>query len=266
LSRGLRRFFVDQVFSKEDALLQLSPRETFHLHQVLRLKEGDRCQVFNRSGLGAEALIQAISKAGSARLKLTQVFPLKEGLIYLRMGQALPQKRKMDWIVEKAEELGVQELWALETERTMVRMRGEARARAKKRWERIVVAAAKQSGSPVLTTLEGPHRFEEVVKERLVPSGQSFLFHPDPRGLSFSKMMEEITPPLTPIGAGLKPAPTVFLFFGPEGGFTEGEVRLARARGIQKVFLGDSTLRLETAFLGVISAIRFLIQGRVPPV
>lgn len=251
MSRGLRRFFVDQVFSKDAACLQLSPRETFHLHRVLRLKRGDVCLIFNREGRGAEAFIEEIPENGPARVRLKDIFPLKQRSLFLKTAQAVPQKKKMDFLVQKAEELEVQELWIMETKRTVVKMKAAASQRARHRWERIVVEAAKQSASPVLTEIAGPCRFEEVVKEKLGPSDQPFLFHPDPQGLPFSKMMEAI----------LRPLPSLFLFFGPEGGFTEGEVRWAESQGIPKVFLGDSTLRLETAFLGVLSAIRFLIPN-----
>lgn len=250
MSRGLRRFFVEQVFSEEAASLQLSPRETFHLHRVLRLNAGDACRIFNREGWGAEAFIETISESQGALVRLKKIFPLKQKSFFLKVAQALPQKKKMDDLVRKAEELGVQELWAMETKRTLVKMPPEASRRAKGRWERIVIEAAKQSGSPWLMELQGPVRFEEVVEEKAETSDLSFLFHPDPRGLSFSEMMKAMTPPSA--------ARTVFLFFGPEGGFTEGEVRFAESYGIRKVFLGDATLRLETAFLGVLGAIRFL--------
>lgn len=245
MSRGLARFYVDAVFPIENASLELSPRETFHLHRVLRLKVGDACQIFNRSGKGAEAVIEAISETQGARLQLKKIFPLKEKSIILKVAQALPQKRKMDDLVKKAEELGVHELTLLETERTVVKMRPEARERARNRWERIVIEAAKQSGSSVFMQVEGPLSFEKALEEKLKPSDAAFLFHPDKTGLPFSSVVKNFDRSL-------------FLFFGPEGGFTEKEIRLAESRGVKKVFLGDSTLRLETAFLGVLSAIRFL--------
>lgn len=257
MSRGLRRFFVDQVFSQEGALLQLSPRETFHLHRVLRLKEGDRCLIFNRNGWGAEALVETLPENGGARVRVKNIFPRKQRSFFLKVAQALPQKKKMDVLVEKAEELGVEELWVMETKRTIVKMRPEASERAQRRWERIVIEAAKQSGSPVLMEIQGPVSFERFVRERVSPSALSFLFHPDPQGLPFSDLAEELKRPKNE-----QETRSVFLFFGPEGGFTEGEVRLAESRGVRKVFLGDSTLRLETAFLGVISAIRFLIPNQ----
>jgi len=184
---------------------------------------------------------------------LKEIFPLKQRSLFLKVAQAMPQKGKMDRLVEKAEELAIQELWALETKRSVVKMRVEARSRVRERWERIVVEAAKQSGSSVLTRVEGPVPFETVIREKLERSDRAFLFHPDPRGLSFSAFVEQIR---EPEGETLPPA---FLFFGPEGGFDEDEVRLAESRGAKKVFLGDSVLRLETAFLGVLSALRFLI-------
>ncbi len=237
---------MDQNFPAEKAVLELPPRETFHLHRVLRLNAGDSCQVFNRSGQGAEAVIETISEE-RAQLRLKKIFSVKEKSLILKVAQALPQKRKMDDLVKKAEELGVYELTVLETERTVVKMKHEAGERAKNRWERIVVEAAKQSGNPTLMQVDGPVPFKKVLDEKLKPSDAAFLFHPDETGSPFSSLVEK-----------LKNSNSLFLFFGPEGGFSDKEVELAESRGVKKVFLGDSTLRLETAFLGVISALRFL--------
>jgi len=254
LPRRSRRFYVEKAFPAEGGLLLLPPRETFHLYKVLRLQKGDSCQLFNRDGWSAEAVIETVSELEGAKLRLKKVFPMKQKSLFLKVAQALPQKRKMDDLVEKAEELSVQELWVLETKRNVVKMNTEGRARAKARWERIVVEAAKQSGSSVLTRVEGPVAFEKVVKEKLEASDRPFLFHPDPEGLPFTEFVEMLKSPKTQTTG----AP-VFLFFGPEGGFTEEEVRLAESRGAKKVFLGDSVLRLETAFLGVLSALRLLV-------
>jgi len=254
LSPSLRRFYVDSVLFQEGDLLQLSPRETFHLHRVLRLKAGDACQIFNRSGQGAEALIQAISEHGT-ELRLKKVYPLKERTLFIKAAQALPQKKKMDELVDWAEELSVHELWAIETRRTIVKMKAEAGERARKRWERIVIEAAKQSGSSVFMRVEGPLSFEQVVTEKVIAGDQPFIFHPDPQGLPFSEMLDELKH-----ASDKGNRPSTFLFFGPEGGFTEEEVRWAESRGVRKVFLGKSILRLETAFIGVLGALRFLIS------
>jgi 16S rRNA (uracil1498-N3)-methyltransferase len=255
LSRGLRCFYVDSVFPAENATLRLSSRETFHLHRVLRLKAGDACQIFNRNGWGAEALVETISQAEGAQVRLKKIFPVKEKTLLLKVAQALPQKRKMDDLVRQAEELGVHEFWILETERTVVKMSAEAGERARGRWERIVIEAAKQSGNPILMQVGGPFSFEKVLEEKRKRSEPSYLFHPDPSGLAFPSLVEGLR------RSKSREAPaSAFLFFGPEGGFTEEEVRRAESVGVQKVFLGDSTLRIDTAFLGVLSALRWMLS------
>ena len=248
--RGLRRFYLGETFfSGEGTRLRLSSRETYHLHQVLRFKKGEVCQVFNRKGQTAEAVIQLIEPEG-AWIELTRIFPPTESNLLLKVGQALPQKRKMDHLVATAEQLEVRELWVLETRRNIVRMKAEAMKRTQARWERIVVEAAKQSGNPALMQIGGPVSFENVIKENLESKEQAFIFHPDSRGIRFSEMIEKIKS---------RASRSLFLFLGPEGGFTEEEVRLAESRGVQKVFLGDSILRLETAFASTIGAIRLLL-------
>lgn len=248
---------MDTDISAKVDLLKLSLRETIHLHRVLRLKPGDTCQIFNRKGWGAQAIIETISRTAGAELRLVKIFPSKEKSVVLKLGQALPQKKKMDDLVKQAQELGVDELWVIETERTVVKMSSEGRGRAKARWERIVIEAAKQSGNPVLMRVEGPAPFEKVLEQEVKDSDAAFLFHPDPSGLSFSSIVEKLRE------EEKQAAPrSIFLFFGPEGGFSEREVQDARSRGVEKVFLGESTLRVETAFLGVTSALRFLVRGQ----
>ena len=251
--RTLRRFFVDAPLSREDTRVELSSRETYHLQRVLRLKVGDHCQIFSRTGQRAQATIQSISKGGRALLQLDELFSSPETSLRLKVGQALPQKRKMDVLVDWASELGIQELWVMETERTIVKMKGEARERARRRWERIAVEASKQSRNPVFARIEGPLPFEKIVNEKIEPSDRTFLFHPDPQGLPFPEFVESIQRP----SAG-ESLPSIFLFFGPEGGFSEKEVERADSRGIQKVFLGDSIFRMEVAFLGVLASLQFL--------
>ena len=255
MPRTLRRFFIDAPFPSEGALFELSPRETHHLQRVLRLKAGDRCEIFNRTGQGARATIQSISEIGTVKLHLDKFFPFQERSLWLKVGQALPQKRKMDFLVDWASELGIQELWVMETKRTVVKMKGEARERARHRWERIAVEASKQSHNPLLTRIEGPLPFEKIVKEKMESSERAFLFHPDSKGLSFPEFVESVRHAQR--GESLH---SIFLFFGPEGGFSEEEVAMAESRGVQKVFLGDSIFRMEVAFLGVLGALRFLVS------
>lgn len=248
----MRRFYVDQAFPAVGASVTLSEQETFHLQQVLRLKKGDKCRIFNKQGIEAEAVVKTFWKKGECQLEIRNLFPGKPHTLFLKVAQALPQKKKMDELVDRAQELGVQELWILETERTVVKMGAEGIQRARTRWEKIAIEAAKQSGSSLLMRIEGPIPFQKILQQREGSFQTSFLFHPDPTGLSFSQCVDELTdrlPELSPVS----------LFFGPEGGFTEEEVRLAESQGIRKVFLGASVLRLETAFVGVISALRFLI-------
>ena len=224
----------------------MSSRETHHLQKVLRLKTGERCEIFNRERQGARATIQSISGGGNAELRLDEFTPAKENSLLIKVSQALPQKKKMDLLVDWASELSVQELWVTETERTIVKMKDEAGRRAKERWERIAVEASKQSSSGVLTQIEGPLSFESIVKEKIGPHDRAFLFHPDRRGIPFSEFIKNARS-------------SVFLFLGPEGGFTEEEIEMAESSGVQKVFLGESILRLEVAFMGVLGALRFLV-------
>jgi len=155
--RRLRRFFSDLTLPPQGQEVQLSGNQTHHLAQVHRLGPGERCYILDGSGDMVEAVIIRFSEAGEAVLRVEATkkrsapFPLK-----LKMHAAIPQRCKFDALVEKAQELGVDELHPLETQRTVVKMKRESHPKVLNRWERIAREAAKQSYSLQLIKLFAP--------------------------------------------------------------------------------------------------------------
>ena len=213
----------------------------------MRLEAGESCLVTDGHGREAQARILDFGKDGQARLFIEKISVRAPGnSLVIRAFPALPQKGKMDDLIEKAQELGVDEILPVETRRTMVKMSHASWPRVESRWTRIAQEAAKQSGSLRLLQIHGPVLFEKALKG-LGEKEQAAVFDPrDPAG------------PFRPWALGLKPELPVSLFWGPEGGFTEEELALARSRGASIVKLTDTILKVDTAFLGVISALRFL--------
>jgi 16S rRNA (uracil1498-N3)-methyltransferase len=206
------RFFVERL--ENPALL--SAEESRHAVRALRLAAGDRVTVFDaRESWSGE--IESVE--GRVRVRLLERLPRAE-LRPVTVAAAVPKGARLDWMVEKLAELGVAEFAPVRFARSVAEC-GEAKRR---RLEKIAVAAAKQSGAPVM----------RIGAER--PLGQvpaeSILLTPG------------AAEPLVP-GSGT-------LLVGPEGGLTrEEESRFAR-----RASLGSTTLRIETA--AVAAAARFL--------
>jgi 16S rRNA (uracil1498-N3)-methyltransferase len=246
--RRLRRFFSSAVLNKEGQEITLPPSEASHMHKTLRLSAGDRCLVTDGYGREAEARIKGFSQDGSALLVIGSISRLSSsgsGNLMLNVYPALLQKGKLDDLVQKAQELGIQKIFPVETRRTVAKMTPEARKKVMGRWEKIAREAAKQSGSLRLTEIHEPAEFKKAVQG--LPAGsQIALFHPTEK-MSFPEWIKTV-----------KPEKEIHLFFGPEGGFEDAEVEWAISKGAVVVGLGDILLKADTAFYGVTAALKFL--------
>ncbi|MCM8776042.1 MAG: RsmE family RNA methyltransferase, partial [Candidatus Omnitrophica bacterium] len=184
---------------------------------------------------------------------------LSSSRTYLRICQALLQKGKMDTLIEKAQEIGVQEIWPIETRRTVARMNNEKSSQALLRWQRIARESAKQSGSLRLAKIALPRNFEEVLKD-IPGSEQVVIFHPAVDALVFRDWIKKLEE-----NKEEKTQQVLNLFFGPEGGFSQEEIRKAvkLRESFQEptkiVSLGKNIMRSDTAFLGVIASLRLLL-------
>lgn len=222
------------------AQFALAPEAAQHVAKALRLKAGDALVVFDGRGGEYEATIQRIEKdrvdvkTGAWREADLEP-PLAVGLV-----QGVPEADKMDWIIQKATELGVAWIQPVTCERSVVRLSGERAARRESHWQRVAIAAAEQCGRSRVPDVRPTLAFVSWVALDERPA--RWLL--DPQG-----------PPL----AG-RPAPQApfELVVGPEGGLSERERDLALSRGGESVGLGPRVLRTETASLAALAAIHAL--------
>jgi len=262
--RRLRRFYSQTLLSHEHQRLVLPASEARHLRQILRLREEDACWVIDGTGQEARARIVGFDEEGRAELEIEA---MKAGAqeampIRVRIFQALLRKNKADFLVEKAQELGVDELWFVESERSVAKIREEEKAKKQNRWHKITVEAAKQSGSSRMTRIGGPLSLEESLN-RISREEQTVFFHPCENSVRFGAWIREEPARLVlDRGTGLN------FFFGPEGGFSREETetvrRISAEKNLSLIFanLGQVIWKAETAFLGVVSAVRLLAPAR----
>jgi len=224
----------------EDEKAVISGADFRHMVKALRLGVGDEVTLF---GEDSREYYGVISSVGSRELtvditdsRLISVDPV----IDITILQGLPKGEKMDYIVEKATELGAVRIVPVVTERSQVRKTGKHQ-----RWERIALEASKQCGRTKPTVIEDTLEFKEALlyKDK---SDLAIILH---AGSSLS--MKEF------IRNTLQDAKNIIVLIGPEGGFSQNEVLLAIEMGFTSLGLGPRILRTETASLAALSIIQF---------
>jgi len=222
------------------AQFALAPEAAQHVAKSLRLKAGDTLVVFDGRGGEYDAAIQRVEKdrvdvkVGAFRDADVEA-PLRVGLV-----QGLPEADKMDWIIQKAVELGVGWVQPVVCDRSVVRLSGERAARREAHWRRVAVAACEQSGR---------NRIPEV---RPTLGFQSWV------GVPAAAPRWVLTPAAPALAAQPAPQGDIELLVGPEGGLSEREMDLAISQGGISVGLGPRVLRAETAPVAALAAIHAL--------
>jgi 16S rRNA (uracil1498-N3)-methyltransferase len=214
--------------------------EAKHLAQVLRIQSGATITVFDGLGNFAEARVLSVSKQRiDLMLELAESKPTP--LPEITLAQAIPKGKNMDWIVQKAVELGVSKIQPLVTRYTIVSP-GDEKA---EKWRRTALEACKQCAQFTIPVIAEPISFDAWIKS------------PDPSELKIIASLAENPENFRETLAAHPEIESVTILIGPEGDFTPQETEVALAAGFIPVTLGDLVLRVETATLFSISAIRF---------
>jgi len=254
--RKLRRFFTSQPLKTVPHDLWLDPAETHHLRDSIRLNPGDACLVTDGHGVEAEAVVGEFSADGRACLQIQSVL-VKTGsfndAIVLRVFPAMLRKGKTDLLVEKAQELGAHEFCPITSEHCEIQIAKEKTGKIVERWNRIAREASKQSGNLKILKIEEPQSFKDALG-RLSPEEPVVIFHPGPDSISFPEWFSGVR-------VSQRAIKTLNLFIGPEGGFSQDEILWAqwhrKKKNLQLVELGEVLFRADTAFIGIVAALRF---------
>jgi 16S rRNA (uracil1498-N3)-methyltransferase len=219
------------------------PDHVAHHLQVLRLTPGTQLTLFNGQGGEYTATLESLDrKRALAEIKLFS--PREVELPHaVTLAQALPEGSKMDWIIEKAVELGATTLQPLAAQRCVVRLSAERATKKTAHWEGIIIAAAEQCGRNRLPHLANTSDFDGWISQ-----------HDLHKRILLSPRAEQ---PLSN-WARHHPAQPVTLMIGPEGGFTEAEEKAALDHGALALSMGPRVLRTETAGLAALAALNAL--------
>ncbi|MGE5466664.1 MAG: 16S rRNA (uracil(1498)-N(3))-methyltransferase [Ignavibacteria bacterium] len=233
----LPRFHVPDGLAP-GATVDLPDEAAHHAARVLRLGDGDPVILFD--GRGGEWFARLQRTGNAMRAALESFAPEdRAAALGITLVQALPAADKMDWIVQKATELGVAAIQPVAARRSVVRLSGERMERRGRHWQQVAVAACEQCGL---------NRVPTVAPLLDLPQ---YLGMPAPENDTRLFLSPEAVGRLADMAAPLGP---LTLLVGPEGGFEEGEVRAIAAAGFRTMRLGPRVLRTETAGIAAISA------------
>lgn len=218
--------------------VRFSPVQVRQITRVLRMGVGSRVLTFNGSGQEWEVQIVAASPQQVVGRVVTGRWPPRESPLRVVLLQGLLKGAKMDYLIQKAAEVGVAEVVLLSTRRTVAEGSGKVA-----RWSRIAVEAAEQSGRLTIPRITGPHPLAEYVAR---PSlGAALVVWEGERVGTLAALLDQAPPP-----DGIQ------ILVGPEGGLETDEVALLRGAGFVPVSLGPRTLRAETAAVVVLAILQ----------
>ena len=243
------QFFVEPSQIQGNRIV-ITGSDVNHIKNVLRMKAGEEIAVSN--GIDGKEYRCGIESFTEDEVICGLRFIKEDGVelasrIYLFQG--LPKADKMELIIQKAVELGAYEVIPVSAKRCVVRLDEKKAANKISRWQGIAEAAAKQSKRAVIPKVHPVLSMKEAVAYaqnmdvKLIPYELA-------EGMQHTKQMIE----------AVKPEQSIAVFIGPEGGFEESEIQMAREAGIEPVTLGRRILRTETAGFTVISWLMYQLE------
>jgi 16S rRNA (uracil1498-N3)-methyltransferase len=219
-----------------------------HITRVLRLRSGDLLTVFDGSGGEFGARIEEFRKDSVVVTVAEHRLLDRESPLPLTLAQGISRGERMDWVIQKATELGTSRIVPLFTKRSMVRLDERQAERKLQHWRAIAIAACEQCGRNKIPELAAPVDFFDVLPAD--DSGAMRLLL-SPTGDLRIEDLAEVGQDLAP---GVRKGITVLI--GPEGGLEEVEQEAALAAGFKAVQLGPRVLRTETAAIAALTIIQ----------
>lgn len=238
------RLFADAPL-EPGCLLTLPANAATHAVRVLRLKAGDAIALFNGDGHEYPARLLAAGTREVLAEITSRESPARESPLHITLVQGLARGEKMDWIIQKATELGAARIVPVATGRSEVKLdaaRGEKRL---EHWRSVAVSACEQCGRNTLPQIEAPAELATWLTTN-TPTDQTMRWMLHPEGALHPR--------------DLQPSPSAAWEFaiGPEGGFGDSDLAVLRAHGFRELTLGPRVLRTETAGIAAIAALQAL--------
>lgn len=243
----LTRCFVPEALAGQSQLM-LPEGPSTHVARVLRLRAGAALTLFDGRGGEFEATILAVEKRG-VRVQLGAHHAIeRETSVAVTLLQCVIRAERMDFIVQKATELGVAAIVPVQSRHGVVRLDDLGVQRRQRHWQAVAISACEQCGRNRIPELHAPVSFEVACTRGAGDQARVLL---EPTG---SRSLAQAL-----ASAAHQPLTTVSVLIGPEGGFGEDEIALARDHGFRICSLGPRVLRAETAPIAALAVVQALL-------
>ena len=232
------RIYLPQPLTTGEPFL-LEAQAAHHLATVLRVKKGRELVVFNGEGGEYRGRVIEVDRKKVSVLLEQFIGVDRQSTLPIHIGACLIKFDRMDWLIQKATELGAYSLTPIISDYTDIKFPADKREKKQAHWQQVMINACEQSKRTALMRIHEPVALEDWVREQR--SELKLILHP-----STSVLLKEQKPQ------------DVALLIGPEGGFSEAEVDWACRQGFMATGLGPRILRAETAPLAAISVLQHL--------
>lgn len=237
----MRRFFLNGIISET---MELTGTDAHHIARVLRMAVGDNVIIADENERTAKAEITAITDEVVTLSLIEYLEDDSEPTVKVRLAQCLPKSDKMEFIVQKAVELGAVSIQPVNSENCVVKYTADKQAKRVERWQKIAHEAAKQCKRAAVPTVEPIITLKELLS--CVDDDETVLFcyeAEDGRTLRQALNTHQ--------------SEKYTVLIGPEGGFSPEEARLCQEMGAYPVSLGSRILRTETASLAALTMVLY---------
>ncbi|MEO1582251.1 MAG: 16S rRNA (uracil(1498)-N(3))-methyltransferase [Pseudomonadota bacterium] len=235
-----KRIYIDTGIAP-DAKHTLSPEQAHYIGRVLRARIGDTLELFDGQGHSTTAEVLTLGKREATVLTSGVVFADDRSPVSMTLLQCLSRSYKIDLVVQKAVELGVDRVVPITSERSLMRLDEAGGAQKQTHWMKVAIAACQQCGRRFLPTIATPLSLDAALRK--VRAEQRLVATPGASHTLTSKLEQPA------------PADTAILV-GPEGGFSRDEIDAAVAAGWVRVSAGRRVMRTETAAISLLSIIQ----------
>ena len=222
--------------------LVITGQTAHHVAHVLRLRSGASVQVFNGTGCEHRAIVKTV-KRSEIILKIAEATTARpESLLDITLLQGIARNDRMDFILQKAVELGVNTIQPLWTQHSQTHLKGSRLEKRFKHWQGVIISACEQCGRATVPQLATSRHYSDWMSKQET-GGLRLLLQPDSE---------------TGLGTLKPPDERIYILIGPEGGLDADEQKLAKATGFTGICLGPRILRTETAAMAALAAMQTL--------
>ncbi len=244
----MHRFYIEDV-SGSDEYIYIEGADVNHIKNVLRVKIGEEVVIGDGSGRDYYCRVAELNQ-DSVCCKIEDICDNASELpVEITLYQGMPKADKMEFIIQKAVELGASRIVPVMTKRTVVKLDPKKEKKKIERFNAISESAAKQSGRGIIPKVSDFMTFKDAINEAS-KLDMAIIPYENAEGISEARR----------IIASVKGKKNLGIFIGPEGGFASEEIELAMKSNVTPITLGNRILRTETAGMAVLSILMFSLE------